>query len=244
MSPEFTPEQVGRYITSKQGSWSTASTRSESSRIHTMLPFISSSNGERLYEKLISDGKQPYTVKTSIIRASNFLDYLEVATNPYKKMLKEQRNRFKNSYIPERISLTFEEAQYKLKEITNKEHRDMAFFILFSGLRAKEALKYDGSGWIMGKGARMRRVFNSELLPKVSKPIKYLDFYDSLRAVGLKPHTLRKLAATELVKKGFKITDLMHVMGWKSMQTASIYLQPASDLELEGRVKQAMGLRS
>lgn len=239
---QFTRQQVNSYIQSKQGSWSAASTASESSRLHSMLAHLSEVEGELLYTALIDKGLKPYTIKTCFVRAGEFLAFVGAKTNPYKRMLAVEAKRFSNSYIPERISLTFADAKVKIEQIAILEHRQLATFILHSGLRATEALKYDGSGWVMGKGARMRRVFNSELAPKLAEAVSYTAFYSSLKAVGLKPHTLRKLAATELAKNGFREADLLHVMGWKSMQTASIYLQPTNDEALEVKIKQAMGL--
>ena len=243
----FTTEQVNQYIKSKQGSWAATSTRSESSRLHTILAFLSMTDAEKLYSQLAAAGKLPYTIKTTFIRVGDFFEYCYPShPNPYKDLLKRDSKRFKNAYIPERLAVNFNDAKEKISEMKDERCRKLAYFILHSGLRAREALSYSGSdsGWVMGKGARMRRVFNSELAPVRNEGVTYLTFYRSLRAVGLKPHTLRKLAATEMAKGGLKEADLLHVMGWSSMQTASIYLQPTNDAALESRLQQIMCLNT
>lgn len=222
-----------------QGRWAPTSIKSESSRLNKILPYLSTTDAFILSRHLEQAGKGGYTIKTTLIRASEFLKFLGYQDNPYSRYLYSNRKQLQGVYKPERLTVTFEEARARILTIPNRDTRQLALFILHSGLRSTEALSYQqGTGFVVGKGSRERAVFNAQLAPTVKGT--YLALYLALKKVGLKPHMLRKLAATKLAASGFKDADLLKVMGWTTMQTAAIYLQPAADAELAVRIKQAM----
>lgn len=232
---------VKAYIQSKQLAWSPTTIKSEAARLHSIEAFLTQP-AVNLYAHLISKGIKPYTIRTTMVRAGAYLEWLG-QPNTFKQFMRTNANLFKSAYQKERVKLTFAEAKKRIQSIASPQAREMAMFLLASGLRAHEGLKYNkdvDQGVVVGKGARMRRIFNEQLAPRVSG-LTYIELYTELKKVGLKPHTLRKLAATELVRAGFREAELMHVMGWASMQTASSYLQPMADDVIANKMKEVLG---
>ena len=230
-------QAIKQYLDSKRLSWSPTTLRSEGARLYAMQSLLAL-DGASLYKALTEKGLKPYTIKTAFTRIA---EYRAFTGDPsIKQFIKANANLFKNAYTKERLDVTIEEARERIARMESKELQQMANFLLATGLRAQEALSYDGSGTVMGKGARKRRIFNSEQAVVGPHNIKYIDLYNGLKSVGLKPHTLRKLAATALVGAGFKEADLMYVMGWNNIQTASSYLQPQKDSDIERKMKEVL----
>lgn len=69
----------------------------------------------------------------------------------------------------------------------------------------------------------------------------YSTFLRELKKVGLKPHDLRKLCATELKRQGMSDIDLMKAMGWESITTAKAYLIPLEEAAMEEKFKMLKG---
>jgi integrase len=226
---------IEEYLASKKGAWSTTTIKSTSSRLIKAMLFISE-DLHSFYDKLLENGYHKYTIRQIFTQVASFYEYYGDLT--VKNFIKKNALLFKNTYEKEKLSITFEEAVEKLNTLKNESVKRVAFAMLRSGLRAKEALNYDGSGSIIGKGAKRRTVFIEDDLKK--EGLNYSTLYNTLSEVGLKPHSLRKLAATRLVDKGFREADLMAVMGWSSIQTASIYLQSTKDAELKNKVTEAL----
>jgi len=232
-------KHIKNYIVSKANSWSATTARSESARLFANIELINMEPSEA-YSKLLAANMAPYSIKTLFIRIGELQLFIGVVAT-YKQFLKSHANLFKNAYQKERVNMGFEEARTRINSIRDSAVRQLALFILASGLRAHEALKFNKADKeVCGKGARTRRVFNTELAPEPGHGVTYDRLYVELRSVGLKPHTLRKLAATKLVSAGFREADLMQVMGWASMATASSYLQPANEEQLNQRMKEAL----
>jgi len=234
---------IKEYIQSKSFSWSATTIRSESARLYSMEAAISTGCPRKLYDSLVAAGYKPYTIKTMMTRASEYVLFAtNGSNNSYKHFIKEHANLFKNSYIKEDLGeLTWNQAKDLIVSSNFREPvKQLALFLLHTGLRAAEGLGYDGSGWVIGKGARKRRVFNAEGFSGRFGNVTYIELYNALKSVGLKPHTLRKLAATKLVEAGLKEADLMKVFGWTNIQTASLYLQPKNDDILAATLKAAL----
>lgn len=229
-------QQLKEYIEYKRGAWAPTTLRSEVSRLYAVLPLLHLTPQE-VFVRLSKEGKKPYTIRTIFVRIADFRAHFQ--DYRFKEFLSKQANLFKNVYSKERVSITFQEARKRLEQIADKDVRELAFFILSNGLRSVEALTYKGDGMVLGKGARMRRIFNHVDM-EVGTPVTYIKLYTELKKIGLKPHTLRKLAATELAANGLREADLMHVMGWTNIQTASWYLQPKSDEELANKLKEVL----
>lgn len=231
---QFTIEQIDLYIQSKRLAWSKTTQKSERARLVANLHLINQGP-----ENLVKVAHlKPYSLKTLFLRAGELADYCKHTPNLYKDYLKTNALHFKHAYERVNVQLSYQEASAQVAKIADPAAKKVAQAILASGLRAHEALRYDGSGEIMGKGSKKRPVFIEENL--LSEGLTYDKLYRELKAVGLKPHDLRKLAATRLVEAGLREADLMTVFGWSSIQTASYYLQAKNKNELKALVNSAL----
>jgi len=228
--------QISEYINSKRMAWASTTCRAEHARLRAVAPLLTGDAGYLYAEgiKLYA----PYTLKqvfTSVGGLFAFLYPSEV--NPYKAFLVSHANLFKNVYVTEIVTVSFEEAVEAIKLIADSEIRQLANYILFTGLRAEEALQYTGGGEVLGKGAKKRKVIEVGAAYPSGHKVTYSRLHKALSAVGLKPHTLRKLYATKLANANLTASDLMAIMGWSNMQTASRYLQPMRDEQLKLQLK-------
>ena len=109
--------------------------------------------------------------------------------------------------------------------------------LLKSGLRIHEAYKvnYETSS-VIGKGDKER--FTAFSFPKhLQMPSEY-HVRGALQKLGLKPHSLRKLLATKLSRSDLRHADIMQVMGWSSIATASKYFQSLNEEQLKQKMKE------
>ena len=226
-------EHVESYVNSKRFAWSPATQRSERARLLANLDIINKGP-----EAVIASSKlKAYSLKTLFIRVGELQAFLKQEPT-FKMYLKQNALLFKNSYERVKVPVSYEEARNQLASISDERVRRVATAILNSGLRASEALKYTGDGAVVGKGAKKRDVFVDENL--AAEGVTYMQLYRGLKPLGLKPHDLRKLAATKLAGCGLREADLMAVFGWTSLQTASYYLQSKQKSELKALVNSAL----
>lgn len=233
----YTQEQITNYINSKQLAWARTTQRSEQARLTGALELLNQGASSMYTEG--SKRYKPYALKTLFIRAADFASWVTGnANNEFATFLRDNRLAFKNAYERKTVGVDYAEASRRISAIGNSAIRQLASFILRSGLRAHEALTYDGSGRVTGKGAKERSVYSA--MDGANCYVTYGELYKELKRVGLKPHDLRKLAATKLVEAGLKEADLLKVMGWSSIETAKHYLQPKSDSELANLVAKVL----
>lgn len=225
--------QIQNYIESKVNAWSETTLRSEFNRLKAVTPYLHLPADE-FYNALKSQ-YSPYSLKTLMLRASKFKEFYGDYT--YKAFMQTNARLFKYVYISKPVNSTFEAARTKIALIQDPEVRKIASLMLSTGMRIHEALKYDGSGQVIGKGGKPRRIYSRET---ASSQLTYLQVYRAMKLVGLKPHDLRKLAASKLAASGLAEADLMEVMGWSSIQTASRYLQPMLEDKLKHKVMEAL----
>lgn len=227
-------EQIEAYIESKKYAWSPTTLKSERARLMA-ISYMLSFPPHHFYEQLVSQDYKPYTIKTTMQRVAEYKAF--TGDSSFKTFIKDHARLFRNSYTKVKVPMTFEVAAHKLAGLQNEVIRNIASLMLQTGMRVHEALKYDGSGRVVGKGGKLRPVYTSRAYSNPGRSCTYQHVYRALQNVGLKPHDLRKLAATRLAESGFKEADLMEVMGWNSIQTASSYLQPTSEALLKERVQ-------
>ncbi len=221
---------IQRYIASKKLSWSQTTIKSESSRL-SRYAHLTQFCPDKIFEQL-SKEQRPYTVKTTMLRLAEYMAFK--GDFGLKQFIKDHPKLFTNAYVKERLEIDFDEAKTRIQMITDPQIRQAAEELLFSGARAAELLSHK-SGKVVGKGGRVRDLFLRN--PDIHySNIEYINLYRTLKAVGLKPHTLRKLAATRMVQMGFAEAELMRVMGWASMATASCYVQSRRDDEIKQRL--------
>lgn len=225
--------KIDTYLQSKALAWSPSTLRSERHRLTAVAAWMSLPAAE-FFSQLQTKYK-PYAVKTTMLRAAECLAFH--GDNSYKEFMQVNARLFKNCYERKLVGMTFEQAKKRIEKITNEQARQAAKLMLTTGMRVHEALKYDGSGKVIGKGDRMRAIFSTE---RISGETNYASIYKELKKVGLKPHDLRKLAATQLAKAGFKEADLMAVMGWSNIQTASNYLQPMLAADMAAKLQEVL----
>jgi len=237
MERQYTLEQVEQYITSKALAWSPATRRSELARLRKALPSVSSTSPLETYNAL-KDKLAPYSLKTLFIRLGQLAQHVDGDAAGYKRFMRDHALLFKNAYTRRNVDVTYEAALALIDEALTGPEQQAAKLMLSTGLRIHEALKYDGTGSVVGKGSKLRPVFSSE---RVSAPTSYFRIYRKLAKVGLKPHDLRKLAATRLAASGeLTEADLMEVMGWSNITTASSYLQPTKRSLLSEKVNRLL----
>lgn len=173
------------------------------------------------------EGLKPYSRHTAWTRLCHFAAWS--GNQAYVDFTHRHKKLLKNSYTPEKLTLTFPEALERINKIAHLGLRTEALRLLLGAQRWSDAPS--GAGVVTGKGGRTRPDFSPH--PK-NPDISYMQLYRALKKEGLKPHTLRKLALTRLVEKGATAADLMVVAGWSSIATAYSYLQSKQVTELKG----------
>lgn len=238
-------ELVTEYLEFKAITWSPTTIKSETARLNALIPLIEK-HGMAAPHKILEDlflKNKPHTIKITMTRLSDFeawgISYGHL-TGPaiMPEFIRRCARRFQGSYRKERLEITIADARKRLAGIDDPKVRRHAEAILRGGLRFAESVsvRTDPKGFsaVVGKGGILRRVFNVTATDLCFDG-PYHVFYKALKQVGLKPHTLRKLAATEFAKH-LAPQDLMHVMGWSNMGTAYLYLQEAKDDEIQNKI--------
>lgn len=215
-------EYVQAYIKDHETAWAPSTLKSELARLRRLN--LSLTPAEQ-YEQLMAQGKKPYTIKTTFIRICALESWAKLEPK-YQDWTDKHDRRFKHSYDKEEVRTTYEDAERIIMGIEGRA-RDHALGLLRSGVRLSESYDID-DGRVVGKGGKPRKVYGTikETVPKATLARK-------LKAVGLKPHTLRKLCATRLAERGATAADLCKVFGWSSIETAYQYLMPREDKKLE-----------
>ena len=213
------------YLESKANSWSESTLRSEAARLASLPDSLLQKPAE-LYDYLLKAGYAPYTIKTLFIRAAALCEFIGGKDAQIcKQFIRSNSRLFKHAYQPRKVSMTYEQAMEKVSSQLAGRHKDIAIGLLVSGLRISESGAVRSDGTVIGKGAKGRAVINAAKVVRVL-PSELSSFRAKLKEVtGLTPHQLRKLAATRAVELGAREAELMHIFGWSSIQTASIYVQ-------------------
>lgn len=227
---------IEKYLEERAGAWSETTIRSETSRFKKLAQVMHLSPAEA-YKELLLDGRKPYTIKTDFMRICDLeawaLEAGHIKATPFRNYYKRAASRFKYAYQKEELGITYEEAKRRIQDL-EEPVRVMAMNMLETGVRISEAYKVK-NGKVIGKGGKPRTVFGT-----IEKTVPQSTFARKLKAVGLKPHSLRKLWATRLVEKGVTPQDLCKAAGWSSINTALSYLQARDDERLESFVKKAV----
>lgn len=225
----ITIEHLNSYIASNANKWAPTTLKSERARLVKLLPLL---NGrpETLWQ-YTSTALKPYSAHTTWIRAAAFYSHA-TGSNVYRSWMDANRRLFKNTYKKETLSITYEEARTAIEGLADPAIRRRALEILGGSLRYCESCQPLGRDEIVGKGGKVRPDFR----PLVEGPEytgTYTTFWRAMRSIGLKPHSLRKLALTKMVANGATMFDLMQVAGWSSPTTAASYVQPQQTSKLK-----------
>jgi integrase len=225
----FTSSQVNDYIASKELAWAETTKKTERSRLMANLAHINKGAAHLATLKI-----NRYALKTLFIRAGELAEFCKVAENEFKAFLKTNALFFKNAYDRKVVEVSFEEAKGRILRIKRAEVRELALAMLTSGMRAAEALSYDGGGQVAGKGSKLRDIYIDANLKELD--LDYSSLYYELKKVGLTPHQLRKLFASKVVERGAGLADLLTLMGWADIKTAQYYLQAKDKSKLSALV--------
>lgn len=228
---------VDTFIATKKNSWSENTVEASRSRLRA-LDYTLFDKAEKFHTYLVEVRKQkPYTVKTTFITTAAFYQWamdnghMPLAPNKLRAFIDENARLFKNAYQKKPTKLSWEDVVAKIKEIDDKEVRLKAIELLHTGMRWEESFTLK-DGMIIGKGNKARTVHLQPGMQPAPFTRSYSTFLNHLKEVGLTPHTLRKVFATQLVKLGGDQFDLMKVMGWSSIQTATSYIESQSSADL------------
>lgn len=208
-----------KYLRAKKNSWAASTRRSERHRMKVLLRAIEDSGdlGAEGVFKALSHHLSPYSLNTYMVRYAAWQSWAG-NTEP-KRWMDENRNHFKYSYERKIPLIGLQKAKELIGKVKDEEVKKAALLILSTGMRTCELKTFDGST-VVGKGSKRRKIFTDK------KPIsvEYSRLYWELKKVGLKPHDLRKIYATEVVKRGATQWELLDIMGWSNVQTATSYV--------------------
>jgi len=227
--------RVSDYLASKELSWTEATIKSETSRLNRIAPYVEAGDIEGLWREVELLGK--YSRVTYWTRAAEYYDFLLVegiksGDNIFKQWRKRNARPFKHAYEKKQPTHSYGEAEQVIHTIQDQAVRKESFILLKTGMRISERHKVTSDGYVVGKGDKRRKVFGLEDMPNLQ--VKDHLLRSELKKIGLKPHDLRKIRATDLARRGMKEADLCKVMGWASFNTASSYIAPMNDEKIEG----------
>lgn len=232
--------------------WAITTQRSRAATLNALAPYFNAGKDRlikptELFDYLRGESKTMYSIKSTMYVVTQFMDFAisvgflpnllvdGIAMNPFYNFMSNTKARlFRNSYNREQGIMSIEEALTRVNKLPDGPIKEHVLFLLNSGLRLNESynVQYNadtGTYYVVGKGGKARRVFFNPPETTVEKS----RIYTALRKIGLKPHTLRKICATKLVRQGATAPDLLRVMGWSKIDTASYYLQPRTDEQIK-----------
>lgn len=216
-------EHIEAYLKDHETAWAPSTLKSESARLRRLSPHLDLTP-EALHEHLIKAGKKPYTIKTTFIRLVD-LERWAGLDKRFARYMEKHGRRFKHLYVKEEVKITYAEAYKRIMGL-GSPCREHALGMLQCGVRISESYNVQ-AGEVIGKGGKPRKVYGT-----IKETAAKSTLTRKLKAVGLKPHMLRKLCATRLAEKGASPADLCKVFGWTSIETAYQYLQPKDDARL------------
>ncbi len=227
---------VDLYLADHETAWAPSTQKSEKSRLNIVRDRLNGSPSD-LHLFLVQQGHKPYSIKTLFVRVCAMeawaLKKKLTKEDSFSEYMRKHSNKFKHVYKKEEIEVSYEEACRRINTLLDDPFRSMALSLLQTGVRLSEAYQVV-NGEVKGKGGKNRKVYGT-----ISKTAPKSSFARKLKAIGLKPHSLRKLCATRLVEKGATPADLCKVFGWSSIATAYQYLQAKEDSKLGALVEEA-----
>lgn len=216
---------ITSYLDDMKLAWAPSTLRSEKYRLSAVAEALE--GDPAILWGLIKD-KKPYTRLTIWVRVTRFWDWLlannyKEGTNAYEHFKKKNARLFRNVYTRRSPDTSFDEANRKINQIDDIQSREKARQLLKTGMRYTESLTLQ-DGYVDGKGGKRRRVYASGDQPSTYSQ-SYSYFRRQLKAVGLKPHDLRKICFNKLVDNGINEFELCAIAGWSSINTASSYIK-------------------
>lgn len=210
-------DQIKPYLEAHALAWEPTTLLTEKSRLNRVAHVLDQ-GPMALWEAL--ENRAPYTRKTTFIRVLQLEKWL--GGTEYATWYREHRRLFKHVYKRQAPAMSFEDARVKLQSLA-APYRQVALAMLRSGMRISEVGKVS-AGSVRGKGRKVRMTALETGLACNPAGLR-----SALKSVGLKPHDLRKLAATKLYREGMPLIDVCSVMGWSDVKTAMSYIPAESN---------------
>lgn len=226
-------QKIEQYLAEQAETWSPTTLKSEATRLQAVAGYLDGNPG-RLW-KFLKETKAEYSRVTYWARATAFWAWANPGQpNPYESYRETKLKRaFSVAYTRKASELTLEEAKRRIElGVLDSAVRAKCLELLNSGMRWAESHTLNQQGEVVGKGGRRRKVF----VPPSGSPATYWQVRAALKAVGLTPHGLRKIFASEMVRRRANPFQLMKLMGWTNLNTAQSYIS-ATDNDLESLVK-------
>ena len=216
---------IDQYLESLLGIWSDSTLRTARARLVSMRTPLSQGEPAKLWTSLAGRLK-PYSRCTSWIIVIGFVDWqikqgMLQGPNKYREFKENNPKLFNNKYRRNLPQIGFSEALKRLRGLEHRASQEKALQLIYGGLRWTESHEVSKDGICTGKGGKQRKIFNYR---DVQNTVPYYTFRRQLAKVGLKPHDLRKIFASELVRRGIGPFELKEIMGWSSVSTAEFYI--------------------
>jgi len=219
---------IQKYLTEKKLAWADTTIRSTKYRLMSISDVLTLQDPLALWTHI--ERLKPYSRVTVFTNVVSFFDWLLeekhlTGVNEYKKFRRKNAKLFKNAYRTRKPTVSYQEAEHRIGTIKDGEVRSKCLELLSAGLRYTESLSRVDGG-VIGKGGKWREIFTKKYKLKPSPWSKsYSHLRRHLANIGLKPHDLRKLFLTELVKHNANEFELCQIAGWASITTASSYIK-------------------
>jgi integrase len=224
-------ELIGSYLKDHETAWAPTTLRSETSRLRSVAVYLDLGPG-KLYDR-VKGSMKPYAVKTLFIRICALERWAKLEPL-YQDWFYRHRFKFKYAYKKVEVNANFEDVSRSLRTLAGTHPAGVhALGLLASGLRMSESYNLAGNE-VTGKGSKTRKVYG-----KIDLTVPKTTLRRKLKALGLKPHDLRKLCATRLAEKGATAADLCKVFGWSNIRTAFQYLEAKDDERLEALMEES-----
>ena len=167
---------------------------------------------------------KPYSRLTTWVRVSHFWSWLHpIKENPYATFKTSNPRLFTQTYERSKPDISYTQAILQINQIPCPHYRGWAMVLLQTGMRITESQNYEG-GSVTGKGSKRRKVRGSVDGWNGVCGSRPYTLRRHLARVGLKPHDLRKVFATEVARRGANSFELCELMGWSSIETARSYI--------------------
>lgn len=235
---------VKSFLKYHETAWAPSTLKTETARLSAIEPLLGLAPKD-LHEALQTRGQSPYTIKATLMRLATIEAWAVkqgMLSGPgvFSEYLRLHRNRLKHAYQRREVNVALEDVDTKLATLP-RDIQPTVQFMLLTGLRISEVYKIqkDPRGlFVVGKGGKPRRIYGTMEVPDLASRDKVRR---ALTKVGLRPHDLRKIAATRLAIRGATAQDLCEVFGWNTVTTAFYYLQAKREDKLHELTKEAAG---
>ena len=220
------------YILSKADQWSPSTIRAEGFRLKGISMDLVA-DPKALHKYLEAKSMKPYAIKTSLVRAADFVEWLilegkHVGPNLLRAYMRKNANAFKGAYVRSVPKDSIQDAVRRIAMMPDDDDQKKALQLLSGALRFHESTTIDEDGTVLGKGGKRREVGVMPELLDYTYPRHYISFVRALKQhTGYKPHDLRKIAAMEAARQGATIPQLMAVLGHTSTTAVMAYVQAA-----------------